>query len=81
MIAKVKSLMYVWSKRCYETKSQTLKLKDEGGLQESLPLTPYIDVVESIPSLEDVEHGRRELSSKIEEVFFEEFLANYSVLY
>ena len=59
-------------------KSEILKLKNKGGFQGSLPFSPYISAVESIPSLGDTEDGGRDLVSKIEAVFFEKYLASYS---
>ena len=53
-------------------------MKSENGLENAGLFTQYLKSLANIPSLGGVDEGGSELFAKIEEVFFEEFLASYS---
>ena len=64
--------------RCFVMKDQILELNSENGLKNAGSFTQYLKSLANIPSLGGVNEGGSELFAKIEEVFFEEFLASYS---
>ena len=55
-----------------------MALMKEDGLKKNKAFDPYRKALNGIPYLGDVEKGGREMFAKIEQVFFEEFLASYS---
>jgi hypothetical protein len=51
-------------------KKQILDLLRDDGLQNSPPLKPYIEALESIPYLNNIELGGQEFFAKVESVWF-----------
>ena len=64
--------------RCFVTKNQILKFMDDDGLEKCPSFAAYVKALKGISSLGQVKLGGQELITKIEEAFFEEFLASYS---
>ena len=63
---------------CYVTKSITLELNNENGLQQCLLFSPHLKGLERILILNNVVRGGHELFDKMKGVFFKEFMTSYS---
>lgn len=68
----------LWVERCYIMKQQLLRLMEVDGLKRDPSFAKYMKALDGMPVLGSIEAGGRELFSKMETVFFEEFTASFA---